>query len=200
MMLDQSFYRRDDVLQIGKDLLGKYLFTRLNGDEITGGMIVETEAYMGAVDKAAHSYDNRRTERTEIMYQQGGVAYVYLCYGIHSLFNVITNDKDIPEAVLIRAVKPTHGVETILERRNKVKLQRNVAGGPGMLTKALGIDTSHDGLDLTGNKIWIEDLDFKVKERNIICSPRVGVDYAEEDAANPWRYRIKGSEWTSPAK
>jgi len=199
-MLDQSFYRRDDVLQIGKDLLGKYLFTRLNGDEITGGMIVETEAYMGAVDKAAHSYDNRRTERTEIMYQQGGVAYVYLCYGIHSLFNVITNDKDIPEAVLIRAVKPTHGVETILERRNKVKLQRNVAGGPGMLTKALGIDTSHDGLDLTGNKIWIEDLDFKVKERNIICSPRVGVDYAEEDAANPWRYRIKGSEWTSPAK
>ncbi|HKJ46774.1 MAG TPA: DNA-3-methyladenine glycosylase [Balneolales bacterium] len=200
MKLDQSFYRRDDVLQIGKDLLGKYLFTRLNGDEITGGMIVETEAYMGAVDKAAHSYDNRRTERTEIMYQQGGVAYVYLCYGIHSLFNVITNDKDIPEAVLIRAVKPTHGVGTILERRNKVKLQRNVAGGPGMLTKALGIDTSHDGLDLTGNKIWIEDLDFKVKERNIICSPRVGVDYAEEDAANPWRYRIKGSEWTSPAK
>jgi DNA-3-methyladenine glycosylase len=200
MKLNRSFYRRDNVLQIGKDLLGKYLFTRLNGDEITGGMIVETEAYMGAVDKAAHSYGNRRTNRTEIMYRRGGVAYVYLCYGIHSLFNVITNEKDIPEAVLVRAVKPTHGVETILKRRNKVKLQRNVAGGPGMLTKALGIDTDHDGLDLRGDEIWIEDLDFHVKERDIICSPRVGVDYAEEDAQNPWRYRIKGSAWTSPAK
>jgi DNA-3-methyladenine glycosylase len=134
------------------------------------------------------------------MYQPGGVAYVYLCYGIHSLFNVITNDKDIPEAVLIRAVKPTHGIETILERRNKVRLQRNVAGGPGMLAKALGINTSHDGLDLSGDKIWIEDLDFHVEERDIICSPRVGVDYAEEDALNPWRYRIKSSKWTSPAK
>jgi DNA-3-methyladenine glycosylase len=200
MKLDRSFYRRDDVLQISKDLLGKYLFTRLNGDEITGGMIVETEAYMGAVDKAAHSYGNRRTNRTEIMYQPGGVSYVYLCYGIHSLFNVITNKIDIPEAVLIRAIKPTHGVQTILERRNKARLKRNVAGGPGMLSEALGIDTSHDGLDLTGDKIWIEDRDFHVEESNITCSSRVGVDYAEEDAQNPWRYRIKGSKWTSPAK
>ncbi|HKJ33662.1 MAG TPA: DNA-3-methyladenine glycosylase [Balneolales bacterium] len=199
MKLDLSFYRRDDVLQIGKDLLGKYLFTKING-EITGGMIVETESYMGAVDKAAHSYGNRRTERTEVMYQPGGVSYVFLCYGIHSLFNVITNEKDIPEAVLIRAVKPTHGIDTILRRRNKTKLQRNVAGGPGMLSQALGIDRNHDGLNLTGDTVWIEDLDVKISENDILRSPRVGVDYAQEDADNPWRYRIKGSEWTSPAK
>lgn len=200
MKLDLSFYRRDDVIQISKDLLGKYLFTRLNGDSITGGMIVETEAYMGSVDKAAHSYGNRRTKRTEVMYESGGVAYVYLCYGIHSMFNVITNKKDIPEAVLIRAVHPTHGINTILERRNKNKLQRNVAGGPGMLTKALGIDLIHDGLDLTGDKIWIEDLDVQISDEDVLSSPRVGVDYAEEDAKNPWRFRIRNSEWTSPAK
>lgn len=200
MKLETDFYTRDDVLQISKDLLGKFLFTKLDGEELTGGIIVETEAYAGAIDRASHAYGNRRTNRTEIMYHSGGVAYVYLCYGIHSMFNVITNQQDIPHAILVRAVQPTHGIDTILKRRKMSKLKRNTAGGPGVLTKALGIKLTHDGFDLQGDRIWIEDLGEKVTNPNIIRSPRVGVDYAGEDARNPWRFRIKNSPWTSPAK
>src|SRR4051812_33790234 len=116
MKLKKSFYHRDDVVQIAKELLGKYLFTNFN-NKLTGGIITETEAYCGVIDKASHAYRGRRTARTEIMYNAGGTAYVYLCYGVHSLFNVVTNRKDIPHAILIRAIQPTHGVETILKRR-----------------------------------------------------------------------------------
>lgn len=200
MKLKKDFYLREDVFEITRDLLGKYLFTRIGEDEITGGMIVEAEAYAGIIDKASHAYGERRTDRTKIMYHHGGVSYVYLCYGIHSMFNVITNKEDIPHAILIRAVQPTHGLETILKRRNMKKLQRNTAGGPGMLTRALGITLQHDGLDLTGDIIWIEDFGNKTNKRNIIDSPRVGVDYAEEFAEKPWRFRLKDNLWTSPAK
>lgn len=200
MKLEKDFYLREDVFEISRDLLGKYLFTKVGDDEITGGMIVETEAYAGVIDKASHAYGERRTGRTEIMYHPGGVAYVYLCYGIHSMFNVITNQKDVPHAILVRAVQPTHGIETILKRRKMNKLQRNTAGGPGMLTRALGITLNHDGLNLAGDTVWIEELGEKISKRKIIESPRVGVDYAEEFASKPWRFRIKESRWTSPAK
>ena len=200
MKLEKDFYLREDVFEISRELLGKYLFTQVGDDEITGGMIVETEAYAGIIDKASHAFGERRTDRTKIMYHAGGVAYVYLCYGIHSMFNVITNQADIPHAILVRAVQPTHGIDTILKRRNMNKLQRNTAGGPGMLTRALGITLNHDGLSLAGNTVWIEDLEKKINKRQIIESPRVGVDYAEEFASKPWRFRVKECIWTSPAK
>ncbi len=200
MKLDNKFYVRDNVFDISRELLGKYLFTKVGNDEITGGMIVETEAYAGVIDKASHAYGERRTDRTKIMYHHGGVAYVYLCYGIHSMFNVITNKEGIPHAILIRAIQPTRGIETILKRRNMNNLQRNTAGGPGMLTCALGITLNHDGLNLSGDTIWIEDLGETISNQKIIASPRIGVDYAEDFASKPWRFRIKENLWTSPAK
>ena len=197
MKLSKEFYLRDDVLEISRGLLGKYLFTHIGDDEITGGMIVETEAYAGIIDKASHAYGERRTKRTQVMYHPGGVAYVYLCYGIHSMFNVITNKEDVPHAILIRAIQPTHGIETILKRRKMSGILRNTAGGPGMLTKALSITLQHDGLELAGDTIWIEDLGQTFLQKDIIESPRVGIDYAEEFVQKPWRFRIKNSRWTS---
>jgi DNA-3-methyladenine glycosylase len=187
MKLPRDFYTRTDVIQVSKDLLGKYLFTNIDGN-VSAAIITETEAYEGINDKAAHCYGDRRTKRTETMYAQGGIAYVYLCYGIHHLFNVVTNVKEVPTATLVRAVKPVEGIDTILQRRKKTKLDKTTSAGPGTLSQALGILTKHDGLDLLGDQIWIEDRGLKVDERNIIVGPRVGVDYAAEDALRPNRF------------
>ena len=186
----REFYVRPSVVQIAKDLLGKYLLTRLE-DTVTGGMIVETEAYAGPEDRASHAYNSRRTSRTEIMFHEGGVAYVYLCYGIHHLFNIVTNVEGIPHAVLIRAIEPTDGVELMLHRRNMKEVSLKLSGGPGTLTQALGIKTTHTQTDLTGEQIWLEDRGFLVPEDEIIAGPRVGVSYAGEDAENPWRFQLK---------
>ena len=186
----REFYVRPSVVQIAKDLLGKYLLTRLE-DTATGGMIVETEAYAGPEDRASHAYNSRRTSRTEIMFHEGGVAYVYLCYGIHHLFNIVTNVEGIPHAVLIRAIEPTDGVELMLHRRNMKEVSLKFSGGPGTLTQALGIKTTHTQTDLTGEQIWLEDRGFLVPEDEIIAGPRVGVSYAGEDAENPWRFQLK---------
>ncbi len=186
----REFYVRPSVVQIAKDLLGKYLLTRLE-DTATGGMIVETEAYAGPEDRASHAYNSRRTSRTEIMFHEGGVAYVYLCYGIHHLFNIVTNIEGIPHAVLIRAMEPTDGVELMLHRRNMKEVSLKFSGGPGTLTQALGIKTTHTQTDLTGEQIWLEDRGFLVPEDEIIAGPRVGVSYAGEDAENPWRFQLK---------
>ncbi len=188
--LNKDFYLRTDVVQISKDLLGKYLFTKID-NKITAGIITETEAYAGITDKASHAYNNRRTARTEIMFAKGGISYVYLCYGIHHLFNVVTNVKDVPHAVLIRAVKPIEGIETILKRRNTKEIHSRISGGPGTVSQALGIKTIHTGVDLTGTKIWIEDKGIKVNERDIIKGTRIGVDYAGEDAKLPYRFIVK---------
>jgi DNA-3-methyladenine glycosylase len=199
MKLEKDFYLSEDVVAISKDLLGKYLYTKIDG-KLTAGIITETEAYAGEIDKASHAYNNRRTNRTEIMFADGGVSYVYLCYGIHHLFNVVTNYKNTPHAVLIRAIKPVEGLKTILERR-KIEYsseiikqidsgKKKIAGGPGTVTQALGIKTKHTGIDLTGNVIWIEDKGLKIKKKDIIVGPRVGVDYAEEDAKLPYRFII----------
>ena len=195
--LKLSFYRQTNVAQISRDLIGKYLFSRIGNAGITGGIIVETEAYAGPTDKASHAYRNRRTKRTEVMFSKGGVAYVYLCYGMYPLLNIVTNDKGIPHAILLRAIQPTHGIPTMLKRRGKANMDRSVAGGPGVLCKALGVDLSHNGEKLTGNTIWVEDRGNAVKKSQITASPRVGVDYAGTHAKWPWRFRIKNSQWTS---
>lgn len=199
MKLPQEFYTRPDVVQISKDLLGKYLYTRVDGI-LTGGMIVETEAYSGRNDKACHAHLERRTKRTEIMYGEAGHAYVYLIYGIYSLFNIVTNQEGLADAVLIRAIEPTEGLKEMQLRRNLPKIQHNLTGGPGLLTMALGINTRHYGEDLTGNLIWLEDKGVIIPETEILASPRVGIAYAEEDALLPWRFRVKANKWTSKAK
>jgi len=197
--LAQSFYTRSDVVQISKELLGKYLFTYMDG-VLTGGKIVETEAYCGENDLACHSHSGKRTSRTEIMFHTGGVAYTYLIYGIYTLFNVITNEAGKADAVLIRAIEPIEGIPEMLLRRNHAKVTPRLTAGPGLLTLALGINKKHYGTDLTGNVIWLEDWNEQVPEDQIIASPRVGVGYAGADALLPWRFRLKNSKWTSPAK
>lgn len=188
--LSKSFYRGNNVVKISKNLLGKILFTKIE-NEITAGIITETEAYEGATDKASHAYANKRTKRTEIMFQNGGVAYVYLCYGIHSLFNVVTNKNGIPHAVLIRGIKPIEGIETILKRRGKNKIDKNICMGPGKLSQALGIKTEYSGISLCENTIWIEDSDLSINENDISLGKRIGVDYAKEDADLLYRFTLK---------
>ena len=190
MRLKKSFYLSEDVVAIAKSLLGKYLFTNIDNKGITSGIITETEAYAGIIDKASHAYGDRRTVRTEIMYMEGGVAYVYLCYGIHSLFNIVTNKKDIPHAVLIRRIKPVDGMDIMLKRNGKKTINDKAGIGPGNVTKLLGIHYSHTGLSLQSNEIWLEDKNVKVQEKNIIVGPRVGVDYAGKDAKLPYRFQI----------
>ncbi len=199
--LTAAFYTREDVIQIAKDLLGKYLVTRFDG-QITAGKIVETEAYRAPDDKACHAWMNRRTNRTEIMFAEGGHAYVYLCYGIHHLFNIVTGKKDMAHAVLIRGIEPVENVELMLARRDLTKLTPCLTAGPGSLTQALGIRTEHTGQSLVSDDspIWLEDRGEEVFEKNIIASPRVGVGYAEECALWDWRFRVRESKWVSPAK
>ena len=199
-MLPAHFYTRPDVVQVAKDLLGKYLVTNFEG-QVTSGKIVETEAYRAPDDRASHAFGNRRTARTEVMFAEGGHAYVYLCYGIHHLFNVVTGPAEMAHAVLVRAVQPVDNVERMLARRRMEKLERRLTAGPGSLTEALGIRTAHTGLSLLdlNSPIWLEDRGEVVLEENIVASPRVGVGYAGECAAWPWRFRIKDSVWTSPA-
>ena len=199
MKLNEDFYQRDDVVTISRELLGKYLYSKING-VITAGMIVETEAYSGKNDRACHAHANRRTKRTEIMYAPGGVAYVYLCYGIHYLFNIITNVKDKADAVLIRAIEPKAGIEKMLVRRKMSSALPKLTAGPGVVSQALGIQQIHYGEPLTGNTLWLEDKNIHLKKNEIESGPRVGIAYAEEDALLPWRFSIKGNPWVSKAK
>ncbi len=190
MKLQKSFYLNPDIVEVARLLLGKVLFSSVN-NEICSGIITETEAYAGITDKASHAFGDRRTKRTETMYMEGGFSYVYLCYGMYHLFNVVTNVKDVPHAVLIRAIYPLLGKEIIAERRNAEKLKYNHTNGPGKLTKALSITKGHDALDLTQNIIWIEDIGLQIPEKSIIASKRIGIDYAEEDAHLLYRFYIE---------
>lgn len=194
--LPYSFYHTTDVNDLAVRLLGKLLFTRIDG-ELTGGIIVETEAYNGVEDKASHAYGGRFTDRTKVLYEQGGLSYVYLCYGIHHLFNVVTAPKGTPHAVLVRGVEPLEGIDVMLRRRNMVSLKPNITAGPGALSKALGIDKGLNAKDLLGDEIWIEDNGLVFKEDQIVASMRVGVDYAEDHALLPWRYYVKGNKFVS---
>ena len=199
--LTAPFYLNLDVEQVASNLLGKYLITNFYG-QLTAGKIVETEAYRAPDDRACHAFGNRRTARTKVMFLEGGRAYVYLCYGIHHLFNVVTGPEGMAHAVLVRAVQPADNVEAMLARRGMFRLERKLTAGPGALSQALGLSTQHSGLSLLdpASPIWLEDRGEVVLEKNILASPRVGVGFAGECAAWPWRFRIADSPWTSPAK
>lgn len=199
MKVPEAFYQGEDVVAIARDLLGKILITNIGG-VFTSGIIVETEGYNGLCDKACHAYGGRRTARTEVMYKSGGLAYVYLCYGIHSLFNIVTNKVGRADAVLIRAVEPIEGKEEMMKRRGLAQYIPQLTAGPGALSEALGIKTNHTGTSLIGNLIWLEDQNIKYDSAEVIIGPRVGVAYAQEDALLPWRFRVKDSKWTSKAK
>lgn len=190
--LPLKFYQSTDVVAIAKDLLGKGLYTCFG--PVTGGIIIETEAYAGIDDKASHAYGNRRTARTETMYGPAGHAYVYFCYGMHYLLNAVTAPKNIPHAVLIRAIFPTIGVATMLERRKKKGLDKNLCNGPGTVCQALGITKEHNGLALNMFPLAICDIGLKMKDSMIQSTPRIGVDYAGQDAQLPYRFLLNFDE------
>ena len=196
MKLSEDFYLSKEVTQIARNLLGKYLFTNING-KISGGFIVETEAYAGITDKASHAFGNRKTNRTKTMYQAGGIAYVYLCYGIHEMLNVVTSAEGEPHAVLIRAINPTEGIDLMLERRKMISIKNNLTAGPGSVAKALGISRKMNGSSFLGEEIWIEDRGLNFSEEEIAAVPRVGVAYAKEDALLPYRFFVKGNPYVS---
>jgi DNA-3-methyladenine glycosylase len=194
--LQLEFYRRNNVLQIAEELMGKILITKKNGIT-TSGRIIECEAYAGSGDKASHTYGGRRTNRNEVMYGKPGVAYVYLCYGIHHLFNVVTNVEEIPHAILIRSLEPVKGIKDMLLRTGKKQLDNTLTRGPGNVSKALGIHTTDSGTLLTGTSISLADDGFAYSKKDIFTSPRIGVDYAGADALLPYRFYIKGNPFVS---
>ena len=194
--LPESFYLNTDVVHLAKSLIGKYLFTFIDG-VTTGGYIVETEAYNGAIDRASHAFGNRNTPRTSTMFMEGGIAYVYLCYGIHEMFNVVTSVEGQPHAILIRAIDPTDGIEAMLWRRNMETLKPNITRGPGSVAKALGISRAINAISLQEDTLWIEDRGLAIPDEEIASGPRVGVDYAGDDALLPYRFYVKGNVYVS---
>jgi DNA-3-methyladenine glycosylase len=194
--LGATFYNRSSVVAVARDLLGKVLVTELDGVR-TSGRIVEVEAYNGVVDRASHAWSGRRTARTEVIFAAGGTAYVYLIYGIHHLFNVVTNKSGVPHAVLVRALEPLEGIPGMLKRMKRDKVDFTLTRGPGNLSKALGLLTKHTGFSLLEETIWIGDDGFRVKRSDVVATPRIGVDYAGVDAGLPYRFFVKGSPWVS---
>lgn len=188
--MSPDYFLNPDVLFLAKDLIGKYVFTQIGG-QIAGGMIIETEAYRGTEDRASHAFGGRRTKRNEMMYAQGGVAYVYFCYGMHYMLNFVTNQCDIPDAVLIRAILPTHGEELMLKRTGKKQCVPEITSGPGKLCKALGISMSENGASLFGNTVWVEDRGVRFQPQRIESAPRIGIAYAQEDALLPYRFVLR---------
>ncbi len=196
--LSKEFYLNPSVTEVSRQLLGKVLCTQVDG-KFTSGRIIEVEAYSGRNDKACHANNNKRTNRTEIMYSAGGVAYVYLIYGMYHLFNVVTNQQDRADAVLIRALEPIDGLDIMMDRM-KVKSPNKLTAGPGKLSRALGITKHLYGADLAGNDIWIADDGIKFNQLQIIETSRIGVEYAEEDAMKPWRFYLDGNPFVSRIK
>jgi len=196
LKLPHSFYLNSDVVSLSKQLLGKYLFTSIDG-LLTGGYIVETEACNGVIDKASHAFGNRRTPRTEIMYKEGGIAYVYLCYGIHEMLNVVVSAENEPRAILIRAIQPTTGIDIMLSRKGLDTLKPNVTAGPGSVAKAMGINRKLNGISLQSDQLWIEDRGLAFTDHQIAAVPRIGVAYAQEDALLPYRFYAKGNKYVS---
>ena len=195
-IVKRSFYLSDNIIKVSKGLLGKIIETNINNQK-TSGIIVETEAYAGTRDRASHSYQNKMTPRNEMMFKNGGSSYIYMCYGLHALFNVVTNSSNCPQAVLIRAIAPISGIKYMLKRRDMKKLSHNLTSGPGKLSQALGLTLKENGLTLQGPTIRVYDVEKKIANQDIIASPRVGVDYAGKDALNPWRFRIRKNPWCS---
>eukprot|EP01111_Echinosteliopsis_oligospora_P004032 TRINITY_DN1635_c0_g1_i1.p1 TRINITY_DN1635_c0_g1~~TRINITY_DN1635_c0_g1_i1.p1 ORF type:complete len:303 (+),score=97.56 TRINITY_DN1635_c0_g1_i1:90-998(+) len=212
--IGKEFYKREDTVVIAKELLGKYLMTKLpkrkdgTGDYVvSGGMIVETEAYCGMTDEAVSVYMSmkKNNKRGKMLYEEGGVAYVYMCYGVNALLNIVTNKEGEAHAVLIRAIQPEEGISTMLSRRwggRRIKVDPSLTSGPGSTTKALGINTEHTGTKVyeESSYIWVEDRGVSISEENIIASARVGIPYAGSAVDKPWRFRIHGNKYVSKAK
>jgi DNA-3-methyladenine glycosylase len=194
--LSIDFYNRVNVVQIAKELLGKILVTNFEG-VLTSGRIVETEAYVGMADRASHSYGGKRTARNEHMYAQGGTAYIYVCYGIHQMFNVVTNKINVPDAILIRALEPMQGITAMLKRTNKQVPGYSLTKGPGNVGKALGFQKRYSGSLLTSDEMFIAADEFIVTDEQVATSPRIGVNYAAEDALLPYRFYLKGNKYVS---
>ncbi|WP_374948230.1 DNA-3-methyladenine glycosylase [Mucilaginibacter sp.] len=196
MKLPENYYHNPDVVALSHDLIGKYLFTSIDGD-VTGGYIVETEAYAGVIDKASHSFGGRMTPRTQTMYMQGGVSYVYLCYGIHEMFNIVTSAEGTPHAILIRGIQPTDGLDVMMMRRNMETLKPNITKGPGSVARALGISRKINALSLQSDTIWVEDKGLIIPDDEVASGPRIGVGYAGDDALLPYRFYVKGNIYVS---
>jgi DNA-3-methyladenine glycosylase len=197
--IPSSFYLNEDVVELAKALLGKLVVTRFD-NRTTVGRIVETEAYNGVIDKASHAFGGRRTTRTEVMYSRGGVAYVYFCYGMHHLFNIVTGKADVPHAVLIRAVEPVEGIDTMLQRRGKRQADFSLTRGPGSVAQAMGIHTRQTGLSLQSAELYLADDGLLYQPKEVIATPRIGVAYAAEDALLPYRFLVKGNAYVSGKK
>lgn len=197
--LDHSFYNRKNVVQIARQLLGKILVTHFDGIR-TAGRIVETEAYNGVEDRACHAFGGRRTKRTEHLYGEPGTVYIYICYGMHHLFNVITNKKDIPHAILIRALEPMEGIEQMLIRTGKPSADYSLTKGPGNLARAMGISKIHTGGNLFSGEIFMEDDGLRYNKDQIAVTKRIGVESAREDAELPYRFIVKGNPYVSAKK
>jgi DNA-3-methyladenine glycosylase len=197
--LSRQFYLREDVIRIARELLGKILVVPADDGERVSGMIVECEAYLGQIDRAAHSYGGRRTARNEITYGAGGFAYVFFIYGMYYQLNVVTHTIDTPHVVLVRALEPVDGIEIMRARRSargKTMPDKNLTSGPGKLTIAMGIDRGFNGEDLLGDRIWLEE-GRKFSDKEIAVGKRIGIDYAGEDAEKPWRFWVEGNPYVS---
>ena len=195
MKLPRAFYTGADVVALARRLLGARLVVPARDGRRVSGIIVETEAYRGPEDRASHAYGGRRTRRTETMYARGGTAYVYFVYGMYHQFNVVTNVAGVPHAVLVRALEPVEGLG-LMRRRRAGEADGNLTSGPGKLCVALGIDRRLDGADLLGDRVWIER-GRRVAPASVACGPRIGIDYAAEWAAEPWRFWLRGNPFVS---
>ncbi len=201
MIIPKDYYQSTNVCNLAKHLLGKIIISRID-NKFCSAIISETEAYQGPHDRASHSYNNRRTPRNNTMYLEGGRAYIYICYGMHHLFNVVTAPENIAHAILIRAVDPIEGVEYMLKRRSLIKMESRVTKGPGALSVALGINKTLDGIELWNNSspLQIHDDGVIIDKIDIGVSPRIGVESSGEAAFYPWRYFIKSSRYVSAHK
>ncbi len=197
--LDRSFYSRKNVLEIARDLLGKILVTQLNGI-YSSGRIVETEAYAGVNDRASHAFGGKRTARSEHLYGDPGTVYIYICYGMHHLFNVITNKKNIPHGVLIRALEPMEGIEHMLNRSGKLTADYSLTKGPGNLSRAMGMTKNYSGGNVFSDEIFIVDDGLRYKKDDIVTTKRIGVDGAGKDANLLYRFIVRGNPYVSAKK
>ena len=193
--LPSEFYLREDTIALANDLLGKLIVVPDDKGGRISAMIVETEAYLGEIDRAAHSFGGRRTPRNEVMYASGGHVYVFFVYGMYYQFNIVAGSIDTPHAILVRAAEPMEGIEIMRERRGPMK-DRNLTSGPGKLCLALAIDRSFNGESLRGKRIWVEDK-CSFSDDEIASGKRIGIDYAGEDAEKPWRFWVKDNLFVS---
>ncbi|TVR86109.1 MAG: DNA-3-methyladenine glycosylase [Saprospirales bacterium] len=196
-VLDSSFFEENNAIDLAVDLIGCSLHTSIGG-EVTSGLIVETEAYCAPEDRASHAWQNRKTPRTEVMFESGGLSYIYLCYGIHHLFNVVCGSEGLPHAVLIRGIEPLEGVSTMLKRRDMSRPETRLTAGPGCLSRALGLTVAHSGKNLHPDYgIWLEKRKHVSDSPEIISTTRIGIDYAGKWKDKPWRFYLKDSKWIS---